>query len=184
MSDTAHEAKLLSGERRAVLRTLLNHTVGFELTREIEGHIAALEVEQRIERAQYARLEGQAEIAVRALESGGQRIRELEAQQRSLEAKINTPELRDFASGVVLEAAHQRERWASDHDAGKTAADWFWLIGYLAQKCMYSHIAEDNDKALHHAVTTAAAMANWHAAILGQTNMRPGIDPAEKGIPE
>ena len=38
---------------------------------------------------------------------------------------INTPETADFMSGVPLEAAHQRERWGSDHDAGKTPFDWF-----------------------------------------------------------
>jgi hypothetical protein len=28
----------------------------------------------------------------------------------------------------------------------------------------------------HHLVTSAAALANWHAALLGLTNMRPGIE--------
>src|SRR4051812_35584449 len=40
---------------------------------------------------------------------------------------INTPETADFMAGVPLEAAHQRERWKSEHDAGKTPFDWFWL---------------------------------------------------------
>ena len=92
-----------------------------------------------------------------------------------LEALINTPELHDYSKGVVLEAVHQRARWGTDHDGGKAPADWFWLIGYLAQKAMMSQIAGDTDKALHHTVTTGAAMANWHASILGRTNMRPGI---------
>lgn len=109
-----------------------------------------------------------------------QRIAELEkdaARAAELEALINSPELHDFSKGVVLEAAHQRERWGTEHDGGKSAADWFWLIGYLAQKAMMSQLAGDTDKALHHAITTAAAMANWHAAMLGKTNMRPGIAP-------
>lgn len=33
----------------------------------------------------------------------------------------------------------------------------------------------DTDKALHHTISSAASLANWHAAILGTTNMRPGI---------
>ena len=93
-------------------------------------------------------------------------------------ALINNPELTRFAEGVVLEAAHQRERWGSDHDSGKTPADWFWLIGYLAGKGLHAHSAADTHKALHHMVTAAAALANWHGAILGTHDMRPGIgDP-------
>jgi hypothetical protein len=56
--------------------------------------------------------------------------------------------------------------------------DWFWLIGYLAGKALASHIAGDIDKALHH-ITAAAALCNWHSAVLGKTDMRPGL-PAEK----
>lgn len=93
------------------------------------------------------------------------------------EERLNTPEIHDFAKAIVLEAAHQRERWGTDHDGGKTPADWFWLIGYLAGKALNSVAAKDHDKALHHVITTAAACANWHAAMLGQTNMRPGIEP-------
>lgn len=102
------------------------------------------------------------------------------------ETKLNTPELHDFARGVVLEAAHQRARWGSEHDAGKTPANWFWLVGYLAGKALRSHIDGliapgdgEPTKALHHTITAAAALANWHSAILGKTDMRPGL-PAEK----
>lgn len=95
-----------------------------------------------------------------------------------LRALVGAPELHDFAKGAVLEAAHQRERWGSLHDAGKTPLDWFWLIGYLSQKAAMAQIAGDTDKALHHTVSTAAALANWHAAISGaHTAMRPGIMP-------
>lgn len=97
-----------------------------------------------------------------------------------LRRKINTPELENFTEGVTLEALHQRERWGSTHDAGKTPADWFWLIGYLAQKALYAELAGDRDKALHHCISTAAALANWHAAIRGDDNsLRPGIAPSE-----
>lgn len=93
-----------------------------------------------------------------------------------LEAALNTPEVDDFAKGVVAEAQHQRQRWPSEQDAGKTAWDWFWLIGYLAQKAATAQIAGDQGKALHHTISTAAALANWHAAITGQhSTMRPGI---------
>jgi hypothetical protein len=55
-------------------------------------------------------------------------------ERDTLYALLNTPEIHDFIKAVPLEAAHQRQRWGSDHDDGKTAADWFWLIGYLAGK--------------------------------------------------
>lgn len=92
---------------------------------------------------------------------------------------INAPETADFMAGVPIEATHQRKRWGADHDAGKGPLDWFWLIGYLAQKAATSAIAGDTEKALHHTISTAAALANWHAALSGKdTRMRPGIDQA------
>lgn len=91
---------------------------------------------------------------------------------------INTPETADFIAGVAIEATHQRERWGSEHDAGKTPFDWFWLVGYLAQKAAASQVNGDTEKAMHHTISTAAALANWHAAISGaSTAMRPGIEP-------
>lgn len=96
------------------------------------------------------------------------------------EAIINSPETRDFMAAVPLEAIHQRERWGSAHDAGKTAFDWFWLVGYLAQKAAAAAVGGDREKALHHTISTAAALANWHAALSGSNNqMRPGIDDPE-----
>lgn len=94
---------------------------------------------------------------------------------------INTPETADFMAGVPLEAAHQRERWGSAHDAGKTPFDWFWLIGYLAQKAASSQVGGDLEKAKHHTISTAAALANWHAQLSGRTDMRPGIGPGNGG---
>lgn len=100
--------------------------------------------------------------------------RSLEIQR--LNALINAPELVEFSAGVVREAAHQRERYPSEHDAGKAPSDWFWLVGYLAGKALHAAITGDRDKALHHCISTAAALANWHAALLGaHTAMRPGI---------
>lgn len=93
-----------------------------------------------------------------------------------LEALLNTPELENFSKGVVTEAQHQRARWGATHDAGKTDLDWFWLIGYLSQKVVHAQSQGDRDKALHHCISTAAAMANWHSAISGaHTDMRPGL---------
>ena len=98
----------------------------------------------------------------------------LRAELAALKAQLNTPEIHDFLNGVHLEAAHQRERWGTPHDAGKADADWFWLVGYLAGKALH---ALHPDKRLHHLITTAAALFNWHLYTLGKTNMRPGIAP-------
>lgn len=98
-----------------------------------------------------------------------------EARIAHLEALLNTPETADFIEGVKREAPHQRERWGSDHDAGKTPFDWFWLIGYLAQKAADAEVRGDIEKAKHHTISTGAALANWHLALTGVDNrMRPG----------
>lgn len=106
-----------------------------------------------------------------------------EARVAELERLINNPETDDWLSGARLEAAHQVERWGSAHDAGKTAWDWFWLIGYLAQKAAAAQVAGDGHKAKHHTISTAAALLNWHRALTGSSSvMRPGIDPVARGV--
>ncbi|HLW51261.1 MAG TPA: hypothetical protein VKW06_00330 [Candidatus Angelobacter sp.] len=105
--------------------------------------------------------------------------KEASAEVDRLNAVINTPELIDFSKACHVEAVHQRERWGLEHDSGKGPEDWFWLIGYLAGKALCAAKAGDRDKLLHHIVTTAAALNNWHAQVLGASDMRPGIS-AEK----
>lgn len=113
-------------------------------------------------------------------EEGGARPgsdRQLRAEVSRLQSLLNTPEVVDFVNGVQIEAAHQRERWGADHDVGKAPADWFWLVGYLAGKALHAFTEGRQEKALHHLVTTGAALANWHAHATGaDTSMRPGID--------
>lgn len=90
--------------------------------------------------------------------------------------EINTPHTEDFLYAVMVEAAHQRQRWGTEHDAGKTDADWFWLVGYLAGKAI--HPGTDLEKKLHRIIAAAAALLNWHAHASGaDTRMRPGIEP-------
>lgn len=103
-----------------------------------------------------------------------------EAENAELEARINTPLTDDWFDGVRLEAAHQIERWSSEHDAGKSPLDWFWLIGYLAQKAAMAELAGNNFKAKHHTISTAAALLNWHRRMTGESeSMRPGIATPE-----
>jgi hypothetical protein len=103
-------------------------------------------------------------------------------ERDDLRRKLNTPEVHNFVRAVILETLHQRERWGSEHDAGKTDADWFWLIGYLAGKALHNPPSDNgltpDDLRLHRIITIAAAAANWHAARTGaHTDMRPGIAP-------
>jgi hypothetical protein len=94
-------------------------------------------------------------------------IGQLDMQIAAMVKIVNTPETIDFMKGVPLEAAHQRERWGTDQDAGKGALDWFWLIGYLAQKAATAQLAGDLEKAKHHTISTAATLANWHLRLTG-----------------
>lgn len=92
------------------------------------------------------------------------------------EKLLNSPELHDFARGVVQEAAHQRQRWGTAKDADKSPADWVFLVGHLATRSMMYLQAGNVDKALHHTITTAAALANWHSNISGaDTSMWPSL---------
>lgn len=105
-------------------------------------------------------------------------VDDLTAEVARLQAILNAPELYQFTQAVSLEAAHQRARWGSDHDAGKAPEDWFWLLGYLGGKALHAAKSCDRDKALHHCISSAAVLANWHSALLGRdTSMRPGIQP-------
>lgn len=92
-----------------------------------------------------------------------------------LKAIINTPHYDDFIQAVSIEAEHQRQKWGSTHDSGKTPADWFWVLGYLAGKAVQAHTIGDAVKAEHHIITSAALCLNWHRAMFGKTDMRPGI---------
>lgn len=112
-------------------------------------------------------------------------LKEVRAERDRLRAERDTPHTTDFLAAVKLEALHQRERWGADHDVGKTDADWFWLVGYLAGKALTAAGVGNFEKALHHTISTAAALMNWHAALSGvDARMRPGIDAAAKGVAE
>jgi hypothetical protein len=92
-----------------------------------------------------------------------------------LQALVNSPELANFLRGVHIEAVHQVERWGTAGDRAKRPADWFWLVGYLAGKALTKLNDGDLDKARHHCISTAAALYNWHCAIVGvDVRMCPG----------
>lgn len=81
-------------------------------------------------------------------------------------AALNTPSTSDFLPSVALEAVHQQARWGAAHDAQKGPEDWFWLLGYLGGKALRAAVEGDLTKALHHTISTAAACAHWHAALV------------------
>lgn len=105
--------------------------------------------------------------------------REAGAERDRLLLQLNTPHTADFLEAVRIEAAHQRERWGVDHDAGKRPEDWITLVSYLLGKAARAHFDGERDKLLHHVITLAAVCSNWHANATGaDVRMRPGVAPA------
>lgn len=108
-------------------------------------------------------------------------LRTQTAIAQKLDVLVNSPELNDFAKGVVTEAVHQKLKWGTSHDEGKTAEDWIFLMGHLSGKAAQAKKDGNVDKAKHHCISAAAAMANWHTQILGEDHgMRPGIATPEE----
>lgn len=81
---------------------------------------------------------------------------------QALRELLNRPEINDFLAGVKIEAAHQLTRWGIEQDRTKGAEEWFWVVGYLAGKALHSQRIGDDGKFLHHLITAAAVLANWH----------------------
>lgn len=108
-----------------------------------------------------------------------------EKDRDRLDALVNSPETHDFLVGVRNEVAHQVERWGTVHDRAKEPGDWFWLVGYLANKALVAHVKGDTDKALHHCISTAAVLANWHTHIAhGAGLMQPGSSDLQQFLRE
>lgn len=102
----------------------------------------------------------------------------MQAEVTRLHLLINSPETEDFDKGVPLECAHQGQRWGEAHDRSKSSENWYWLVGYLAGKALRASILGDRTKALHHTISTAAALRNWHKAIkLDASGAGVGQDP-------
>lgn len=87
-------------------------------------------------------------------------VLELVREVKRLRKLIWTPHTAEFLEAVRIEAAHQRDRWSDGHDRMKDDSDWYWLLGWLIGKAV--HAKDDREKRLHHIVTSAAALLNWH----------------------
>ncbi len=79
----------------------------------------------------------------------------------------DTPQSGDFLEAVKNEAWHQRNRWGDD-DKAKTAAEWFWLVGFLAGKALH----DVRGKRAHHVVAAGAALSNWYSAVATEGSRR------------
>lgn len=88
----------------------------------------------------------------------------------AVERALHTPEIEDFMIGVLNEARHQRARWGESHDRSKSAENWYWLVGYLGGKALRAVIQGDREKALHHTVSAAAVLFQWHEAVKQDTS--------------
>lgn len=109
------------------------------------------------------------------------RIKELEAEVGRLTKLIDTPHTADFLEALPLEAAHQLKRFGLEHDAGNSPWDWFWLLGFLAQKAAQAAAAGKINKAKHHTISSAAMLLNWHRRLTGDDkSFRPGIESPER----
>lgn len=84
----------------------------------------------------------------------------LKAEVQRLKSLIWTPHTDEFLEAVRIEAAHQRDRWGDEHDAMKNDQERFWTLGYLAGKAIANGVTQE--KRLHHIVTSAALLLNWH----------------------
>ena len=98
-------------------------------------------------------------------------VQRLGAETKRLKELLGTPEIVDFASAVIKEAAYQREHWGKAHDEAKSDDEWFWTLGWLAGKAVTDpHKPEDErtskERKLHRIITTAALACNWHASVL------------------
>ena len=130
-----------------------------------------------------AHYENKIQIGKDELAASQQEVERLEAEKRGLVKENNRlialiwrPYIGVWLDEVMIEAAHQKDRWGEEHDEGKEGQDWFWLIGYLAGKALRAFLDGDMVKARHHTVSSAAVLANWAAYIEGEdTVFRPGL---------
>ena len=87
-----------------------------------------------------------------------------------LDDLLNNPSIEDFLESVRLEAGHQQERWGQEHDDQKSPSDWRRLLDYLTGKAAAAQQEGNRDKALHHTISSAAALSQWHKRIKAESD--------------
>lgn len=88
-----------------------------------------------------------------------------DAEIARLRALLNNPQVKEFFAAVEVEAAHQREKWGENHDAGKDLGDWSLLFQYIMGKQAQAVYDQNWPKYLHHLITLAAICSNAHRAL-------------------
>ena len=116
---------------------------------------------------------------------------DLEEKFLALRAAVGEPLNADWFEGVRREFAFQADRWR-EPDKIKQPEDWHSLVVLLASKAIAAQHCGDKDKALHHTISTGAALLHWWHAIAGKSNQtspppvteafRKGAD-VEAGVP-
>lgn len=111
-----------------------------------------------------------APIVDRHRASESDELAEAHARILELEGLLHSPETESFAKAVLLEAAHQRERWGPV-DLLKTPWDWAGTVMLLAGKALHGRSTdafaderEQQSKRRHRIVSAAALLANWFLA--------------------
>lgn len=117
----------------------------------------------------YVEMAENMQAASRLLAESSRRASALQHEVDRLNAIIHTPHSDDFIQGVAIEAEFQRQKHG-DEDARKDPAQWYWVVGYLAGKALYSWLRGDVEKAKHHVITTAALCSNWHRKLKSEGN--------------
>lgn len=136
------------------------------------------------------------------VDNPGYRLMELHAQNKALQARVDSmgleleetranlaqamklwdgPETEDFLEAVRKEAAFQVAKWGVSHDRAKQPEDFVFLVGYLGGKASQSQKDGDLEKAKHHTISSAAVLFNWHQRLCaGHGQFQPGSDDAAK----
>ena len=71
----------------------------------------------------------------------------------------------EFWAGVRAELEYQDGYWGPEHDADHDPEDWHWILATLSAKIVRAQADGDTEKALHHTISSAALLHQWHAHI-------------------
>lgn len=112
--------------------------------------------------------------AARQLREARAAVNALVEERDRLKALISNSQAERFLEATRAEIAHQLQHWSAIHDRAREPQAWFWLTRYLADRALRAHNDGALALALHHTISSAAALANWHAAIsMADTRMPP-----------
>ena len=99
-----------------------------------------------------------------------------------LQELIGKPHNEDFITGLVIEAAHQVERWGEAHDRAKEPEDWLGFSATSpAKRPRPTARATSKSQAPH--ISSAAVLLQWHSLLSGHgTGFTPGHSDLERHL--